>query len=223
MESPRQDIFTVVHKAIRALLYDVGAALQRTEFADAAQADALLARLATTVDMVREHARHESRFIFPEMRRFVPGVIDTLEAEHAAAELKLDALAFAAGVLDNALDPTAREAAGRELNRAFNDFLGAYLSHLHHEEQTVLPATWEHLSDTEIGALRANIQADTDPARYSEWLRWMFSAQTVGELTTLFKGVKLSAPPAMLQQMIDTARKTVGNQRWAAIKHHAGL
>ena len=89
--------------------------------------------------------------------------------------------------------------------------------------QAVLPATWKHLGDAEIGAIRTKIQQDTDPSRYAEWLRWMFSAQTVGELVTLFKGVKVSAPPAILQQMIDTARQTVGDRRWPTIRHQAGL
>ncbi len=223
MGTARQDLFTVIHKAIRALLYDLGAELQRTEFADAEASHAVLERLDTTLAMIGEHARHENQFIFSELRHAVPRLVDDLEAEHVAVEAQAEAIARKVAALHQTCEPEARTQAGQELNHGFNEFVAAYLAHMNREEREALPATWAHFDDGQIGAMRTRIQRDTDPGRYREWLRWMFASQTESELVTLFSGVKSSAPPDILAQMTGVASQTLGDSRWGSVRTRAGL
>ena len=220
--SQRQDIFTVVHKAIRALLYDLGKALQAADFSEPSSRH-VLDRLRLTLEMLAEHARHEERFIFAEIHRFEPGLVAALEAEHKSVEAKARRLSMAIDDLCAAVDDESRVLSSEALNRRFNEFVAAYFSHLNREEDEVLPATWKHLTDREIGEMRTRIQQDTAPERYTEWLRWIFSSQTTAELVKLFNGVRSSAPPEILSKMKQVAEDTVGTQRWKTIAERASL
>ena len=81
--------------------------------------------------------------------------------------------------------------------------------HLNNEEATLLPLTWKYLTDDQIRAIRAKIQMATPPERYGEWLKWMISSLNVNELIGLFSGMKMAAPPQVLEKMKLLAEKNL--------------
>src|SRR4051812_8769660 len=87
---PRVDLFTTVHKAIRALIYHLGTMLQTADFADEGTAKACLAALEHFLELLHEHAGYEDRTVFAAMRKFEPEMIDQLESEHGELGVRLD-------------------------------------------------------------------------------------------------------------------------------------
>ena len=79
---PRVDLFTTIHKAVRAVIYDAARSLQSADVDDDA-GTRTLDRLEHTLGLLEEHHDHEERSIFPRVRAFEPKLIAELESQHA--------------------------------------------------------------------------------------------------------------------------------------------
>ena len=82
------------------------------------------------------------------------------------------------------------------------------------EEVTILPATRKCFTDEQLGAMRANIQRNTPPERYAEWMSWMFPLLNINELTDTFVGLKKSAPAPVFENMARIAEQAISEERW---------
>ncbi len=62
---PRFDMFTSIHKAIRAMVYETGGALQTADFADGASAAGAVGRLEPVLVLLAEHHETEESSYSP--------------------------------------------------------------------------------------------------------------------------------------------------------------
>lgn len=219
----RVDLFTTVHKAIRALIYDLSMMLQTTDFTDERARNACLAGLEHFLELLHEHAGYEDRTVFAATHRFEPETIDQLEEEHHQIAAHLDQVHKSIGRVKSAATDQERIEAGAELNRSANKFIAFYLGHLAREEDTVLPATFKYFSDQELMGMRAEVQRTTTPARFAEWMRWMFPSVNINELTEYFRTIKAHAPPPFYEAMSQVAHMSLGELRWRDLQIRAGL
>lgn len=217
------DVFTTVHKAIRALIYDLSMMLQTADFTDERARNACLAGLEHFLELLHEHAGYEDRTVFAATHRFEPQMIDTLEEEHHQIAAHLEQLhKRIAGVKAAKTDQEWIES-GAELNRSANTFIAFYLGHLAHEEDTVLPATLKYFNDDELMGMRAEVQRAATPARFAEWMRWMYPSVNINELTEMFRTLKAHAPPPFFEAMSQVAHMSLGELRWRDLQLRAGL
>jgi hemerythrin-like domain-containing protein len=218
---PRVDLFTSIHKALRAIIYDTGPGVQVFD-AGGPERAAVLERLERTLGMLEEHHELEERAVFPHVRRFEPEMVTQLEAQHEEVRRRLGTTGNALAVVRGAgIDDG--QAAAAQLNRRFNDLVAYYLTHLAYEEDTALPATQRHFSDDELQAMQAEILGAITPDRYADWMKWMLSALNRVELTDMFRGMKATAPPAALEGMKQLAAAVLGQDRWEAVARQAQL
>lgn len=219
----RVDIFTTVHKAIRALIYDLSMMLQTADFTDQRARNACLAALEHFLELLHEHAGYEDRTVFAATHRFEPELIDSLEEEHLQIAVHLDRLHKSIATVKSAMTDQERTEAGAELNRSANKFIAFYLGHLAHEEDTVLPATLKYFGDQELMAMRAEVQRTATPARFAEWMRWMYPSVNINELTEMFRTLKAHATPQFYEAMSQVAHMSLGELRWRDLEIRAGL
>jgi len=90
---------------------------------------------------------------------------------------------------------------GDKLNRTANDLFAYYLTHLNGEEATIVPAMWKHFTDEQLVAMRTNVERNTPPERYAEWMRWVLPSLNLNELTGMFMGLKKGAPAPVFENM----------------------
>ncbi len=219
----RVDLFTTVHKALRALIYHLSTMLQTADFTDERATNASLAALEHFLELLHEHAAHEDRTVFAATHKFEPEMIDTLEAEHHEIGERLARVHRDIDGIRAAKTDQERIAGGAALNRSVNSFIAFYLQHLMHEEDTVLPATWKYFSDEELIGMRLDVQRNTPPARFAEWMRWMFPAMNINELTGMFQGLKAHAPAPFYEAMCQVANVSLGEVGWRALQQRASL
>jgi hemerythrin-like domain-containing protein len=219
----RVDLFTTVHKAIRALIYDLSMMLQTADFTDERARNACLAALEHFLELLHEHAGYEDRTVFAATHKFEPEIIDRLEAEHHQIGTHLDQVHHSIDRVKAATTDQERIEAGAGLNRSVNQFIAFYLGHLAHEEDTVLPATFKYFTDEELTGMRAEVQKTTTAARFAEWMRWMYPSVNINELTEMFKGLKAHAPPPFYEAMSQVAHMSLGELRWRDLQLRAGL
>jgi hemerythrin-like domain-containing protein len=220
---PRVDLFTTVHKALRAVIYQLSMMLQTADFTDERATNASLAALEHFLELLHEHAGHEDRTIFAVMHKFDSAMIDQLESEHKEIDVHLDEVHASIAKVKAATTPEERIAAGGALNVSVNNFIAFYLAHLMAEEKTVLPASWKYLTDQELAAMRIDVQQHTSPVRFAEWMRWMFPAMNINELIGMFRGLKMHAPPQFYEAMCQTANVSLGEVGWRALQQRADL
>ena len=219
---PRFDLFTTIHKALRAMIYETGGALQTADFADERATGRAVEGLVPLLGLLQEHHDLEEQFVFPRVKPFEPQLVDELQAQHHEVERLL---AVASGALDGArtADGGARLGAGVDLNRRFNELTAVFLEHLAHEEATLLPATWKHFTDEQLGAIQGSIMASMPPERLMQSLEWMFKGLNRMELVEILGGAKATMPPPALDPVRALGAEILAPDAWEAVRAQAGL
>jgi Hemerythrin HHE cation binding domain len=165
-QTPREDIFTPIHKGIRSMIYDLGTKLQKTDFTDVAATNAILTQLkhnlqsansTCIVCMLHEHGGHEDQSIFPQLAPFDSNAVDVMIQEHVEITQQMVEISKVADELSQLNDKGQRIEMSNQLNSMVNNLLASYLVHLNNEEATLLPLTWKYLTDDQIRAIRAKI------------------------------------------------------------------
>jgi hypothetical protein len=227
------DILTPIHKAIRAMIYDLGVQLQTTDFTDLAQSEAVVSQLnheftaAITSNcilcLVHHHGLGEEMQAFPELAHLDGPLIDRLMTEHRQFEMRLGPLSRMGRELSNVSDPARRIQLGIRLNRGANEFFAAYFAHMNEEEEKLLPLLWAHFTDDQIIAFSTHIEESMPPGRFQEYMRWMLPSLNANELTEMFRGIKLEADPEVLGAFTSLAETHVDPARWRVVKSRVGM
>ncbi|MFZ0892617.1 MAG: hemerythrin domain-containing protein [Thermoplasmata archaeon] len=227
------DILTPIHKAIRAMIYDLGDQLQTTDFTDLAQTEAVVRQLkheftaAITSNcilcLVHHHGLGEEMQAFPELAKFDGPLIDRLLKEHRQFEMRLSALSKIGTQLESLSEPAARIRMGIRLNRGANEFFAAYFAHMNEEEEKLLPLLLEHFTDEQIIAFSTHIEESMPPERFQEYMRWLLPSLNANELTEMFRGIKMEPDPEVLGAFTSLAENHVDPARWRIVKSRVGM
>lgn len=216
----KQDLYTGVHKAIRALIADAARRVQTADYESRSEREAVAAALRAALAMVSEHGTQEERFIHSRLRAVAPELVAMIEAEHHALDELREVVT---GALRDALAAPVdrRAAAWAMLDRAISRWTAAHLSHMVDEEESLLPATWKHFSNEQLVEIRTAMQRDTKPLHYERWLRWFVRGMSNPELAALLIAVRES-PPEIYATILGVARDELG-PRWDAVRERARL
>lgn len=219
---PRFDLFTSIHKALRAMIYATGGVLQTADFADERAVERAAAALKPTLGQMQHHHDLEEAHVFPMVRPFEQEMIDDLRAQHEQVERLIG---VAAGATDEAVsaDAAERVVAGVELNRRYNELTALFLEHLAHEEATLLPATWKHFDDARLMAVQGAIIQTQQPEDLMQSLRWMFKGLNRMELVEILSAAGATMPPPALDAVRELGAANMDPAAWAVVREQAGL
>ena len=214
------------------MIYELGSELQTLDFTDERATESMVTKLredlsaassACIVCLLHGHSTDEENYVFPDVRTYEPALIDTLLAEHREVVRKIAEVWKVANELKALRGREERIEVGDKLNRTANDLFAYYLTHLKGEEATLIPAMWRHYTDEQLVAMRANVQSHIPPEVFAVWMRWVLPALNINELTGMFIGLRKGAPAPVLERMSQLAEKSLGQDRWAAVKARAAL
>lgn len=229
----RVDLFTPVHKGLRAMLYGLSGRLQTNDFADAEATRQLVVDLENSFEAARsagcvlcafaQHASTEESVIFPPASGAANALIaDLIRDHHELTRRELEIGTSARGLL-TLPTPEERIAAGVRVNQLANELFGAYIVHMNREETELVPVMRERFTDQEQLAMQGGIIAKFPPDQLMALLGWMLPAVNVTELSELLAGVKRTAPAPLLKAVTDLCDVRVEPARWAAVKLRVGL
>jgi hypothetical protein len=215
MNSPRVDLYTAVHKALRFDMYQTGSLLARTNFADGAERDAALAALDRSVAFFAEHLQHEDRHVMPRLESAAPDLARELGGDHVEHEETFGALRALRVELASVQGGDAI-GLGVKLCRAWNAMVAHQSVHMNREESAANGALWAAYTDDELAATRAAVQGSIPPPRFVEWMHIMAPNMNHQELAGMLTGMKMAAPPEVFARMSGLVQQLVGS-RWVAI------
>jgi len=211
----RTDLFTPVHKAIRALLYETAALAARTAFADVEERTRLAQRVRALFAHLEEHQGLEDAVVMPELERVAPALFAELQNEHVrVGGLQLEI----AGLLDRLERAAAgeHETLGQRLQHRLHRLVAAHLAHLEREEVEANRALWSHFVDADLQVLHARILARIAPPRMAEWMALILPALAKPERGRLLGSMRRKMPASVFASVTAPARVALGEQAWDA-------
>ncbi|WP_238010660.1 hemerythrin domain-containing protein [Dactylosporangium sp. AC04546] len=213
----RVDLFTGIHKAIRAGLFDLTVRAGATDWSDPAERAELGACWDAMAELLQSHTEHEDHHIF----RLLDGHEAALalpEDDHRDLDDLLADLQDRFATLRAGADPAGGLAWYRDLAR----YVGTMLHHLHEEETAIMAAIWQVRTDEELVACRAEFLAATPASVTRTSIRWMLPAldrpARLGWLTGL-----AAAPAPVRESVADLAEQVLTGDDAAQARAALGL
>lgn len=201
--APRFDLYTGIHKAIRA---GCGETLQRlgaVDVDDEGEVQKTIGAFLAFLGQLRSHVMHENRFVHTAMEARHPGSASQVAGEHDDHLASIDALEREAFALAATPAAERREPALR-LYRHFALFVAENHQHMHHEETVHNAVLWEAYTDQELLAIELAIIASQTPQSMAGWLHWFAPALSTAELAPMLAGARGGMPADAFEAMVSS-------------------
>ena len=204
MARTRFNIYRYAHKSLRLLLAELIERAGRTDFRDQDELGRLREDTELTLRMVRSHARHEATFLGPLLQLYCPELGTKVTEDHAQHDALLDGL----WLLLVSTDPHRTDASlrGQEFNLGLARCAGELLIHMSEEEQLVLPALWQKVSDKTLQTVSESLLANMAQGDQVVWLKSMLRALNRRERVALLARMRATLPAPTFAAIVDSAR-----------------
>jgi len=214
----RHNVFYLVHKGLRVMLYDAAVSLQQTDFSNRAEAAGALAKINDVLYTFDNHARHEDSFIIPAVAIYEPETAESFEKEHVEDHRLANRLKNLLVIYDNAFFAEERSVCGSAIVRAFTEFLVFNLNHMAKEEELLNQALWEHYTDEQIIAKHQQLLASIAPDEMQAVVKWMMRGISNADMIEWLKNVKQTSPEFVYNNLLDIAAAEISELRFAFIQ-----
>lgn len=211
--APRYDLYTAIHKGLRAWMSDALMLAGRVDPFDATELDDFAGKLRALLRVCRKHLEHENKYVHSAMERAIPGTSGQIAAEHVHHEEELARIETALAGLERA-EWTARPAAAQRLYRHLVLFVAENFVHMNREETAHNAVLWSTHTDLELAEIEQTIVASLSPDEMAEILRQMVPAISAPERAALFTGMRLNAPSEVVDQLLAIVQPHLSNRDW---------
>ncbi len=212
-EGRRVDLYTTIHKGLRAFMAHTLEAVGRMDANDDAEVAQTLSELRGLLGLMRTHMHVENQFLHPALEARRPGAARRTAVDHAEHERTLEALHAALLAAERSAE-AARAAAATHLYRQLSLFVAENLAHMQIEETENNAALWAAYSDVELAQLHDALLASIPPQERSLALRWMVPALSPAERAGMLTEMQAKLPAAAFAGILAALRLHVGERDW---------
>jgi hypothetical protein len=199
----RFNSFNMIHKALRAMLYDTALCLQQIYFADIEEADDALNKVETVIAQFDQHALHEDTYVLPAIRILDPNLVAVFEGEHEEDHALGEKLKHIINMFRATSGAEERIACGSALIHAFREFMIFNLEHMAKEEVDINKVLWENYTDAQLMEINARIVASIPAEEKIISSKWMMRGVNKMEAIAWLKGVKKTAPSFVFESLLE--------------------
>lgn len=214
----RYNIFNQIHKGLRGLLYETALAIQQTDFNNREEAKAITAQLAEAIELFEKHADTEDLLVFPALQEYEPSVLLVFEAEHDkdhALGQKLKELLF---VLTHSISGETKLQTGKNIQKAFVEFMVFNLAHMEKEETVINKLLWRYYTDEQLHEITQKIVAQISPEMMAKYSRYMVRGLNNQEITSWLKEAKTNTPEFVFGSLMTIAERELHSHRWLQVR-----
>ena len=198
----RFNIYTQIHKGLRAFMSEVLVAVGRADPDDLSEVDSTLESVRALLAFAQVHLEHEEHFIHPAMEARRPGASADSHGDHAGHLRTFEALQAAVRAVEwNS--PSQRAQALLQLYRQLALFVAENFEHMHVEETQNHAVLTSCYTEEEVLALNRRLVAAVKPADMATALRWMVPASHAGERTVQLCSMQRAAPASVVAGVLD--------------------
>jgi hypothetical protein len=213
----RYNSFNIIHKGLRAALYQTALQLQQTDFTENDQAEEALNKVKEIVMLFEGHAHKEDNFVLPLINEYEPSIVATFNSEHVEDEKLGKELNSAVEKLASSSTAFEKIVAGRELTESFIRFMVFNLNHMAKEEDIINKILWRYYSDDEIKAVVGKISQADPPWIQEFYVKWMIRGINNTEAITWMKAIEKGVPPIVFQSLVQKAEQELPSNRFQKI------
>jgi Hemerythrin HHE cation binding domain len=209
----RYNLFYMVHKGLREMLYTTAGRLQQIDFTEAEETEPALAQVQQVLFLFDKHANTEDDFVLTAIEAYEPSVVTLFEEEHVQ-DHELSNRLRSLLVMFNGLTTDAEKIQlGSAIRLAFTEFLVFNLKHMAKEENVLNNLLWRYYSDEELQGITQKIIAQIPPDKMHLYSTWMIRALSNNEISNWLKEVKNTAPDFVFNSLLEIAEKELPQQR----------
>lgn len=221
-EAARFDMYSGIHKALRAAMADALLAVGRVDPFDDAEVAQMGERVHQLLALCGSHVVHENGFVHAAIEARAPGASGPVAREHEEHCRELAQLAQRLNAFV-AADPGERVNAGASLYRALALFIAANFEHMHLEETAHNALLWAHYSDAELVAIHDHLLASIPAEDMMVIARWLLPALPPQERALMLADMRAKAPAPAFTAMLDLARASLGQRDWRKLERALDL
>lgn len=199
----RYNTFNMIHKALRAMLYDTALTMQQTYFADTADAAIAMEKMNEVIFAFEQHGMHEDTILMPVIASYDPATIASFEQEHLEDLGMGNKLKHLQKIYNATETSEERVLAGSVITRAFREYMVFNLEHMQREEVELNKILWDYYTDQELLEINARIVATIPPAEMASAAQWFMRAINKDEATKWLISVKESAPEFVFDSLFE--------------------
>lgn len=214
----RFNTFNMIHKALRALLYDTALALQQTSFGNEDEAKTALRKVETVIAQFEQHAHHEDNFVLPMIASYEPALVEEFEKEHVEDHRIGEHLVHLVNIFSAASGEEECMVAGSGVAKAFMDFMIFNLQHMAKEEMLLNPVLWAYYTDEQLMEMNGRIVASIPTPEKAVVSQWMMRGISNHEAIRWLKAVKRNAPEQDFQLLWSLADSELPVHRRIVVK-----
>jgi hypothetical protein len=212
-EAPRFDLYSGIHKALRAMMADTLLALGRMDPADDAEVAQVTERVLQLLGFCGSHLAHENAFVHPAIEARAAGASERIAHEHEEHERHIAELSRQAAQLQ--LAPAAgRGAAAQSLYRELALFIAGNFQHMHVEETAHNAVLWARYTDAELAALHDALVSSIPPDEMMQVARWLVPSMNAPERALMLADMRAKAPPPAFAAVLDLVRPHLSARDW---------
>lgn len=216
-EAPRFDMYTGIHKAMRAVMADTLLALGRLDAGDEEELADVSQRVLQLLGMCESHLAHENAFVHRAIEARAPGASDAIAHEHAEHRQAIAALASQVAAVQSA-PVHHRHAAALALYRALSLFVAENLQHMHVEETAHNAVLWARYTDAELVAIHDELVASIPPEEMMGFARWLVPFMNPLERFHLLADMRAKAPAPAFEAVLAVVRPHLAPREWQKLE-----
>lgn len=221
-EAPRFDMYSGIHKALRALMADSLLALGRMDSNDAADVAQCAERVRGLLAICAGHVRHENDFVHAAIEARAPGASAAIAHEHEDHVQHIAGLGDLVTAVCNAA-PEHRAAAAARLYRELALFVADNFRHMHVEETAHNAVLWARYTDAELVEIHDALVASVPPQEMMAIARWLVPSVNPLERLHLLLDMRAKAPAEAFEAIIATVLPHLTAGEWAKLANGLGI
>lgn len=204
-EAPRFDMYTGIHKALRAFMADTLLTVGRMDPADPADVDQAAERVLQLLGFCGGHLAHENAFVHAAIEARSPGGSARISFEHEEHAREIAALADRVARLRLAA-PAQKAPEALALYRELALFVAANFQHMHVEETAHNALLWARYSDAELVEVHDALVASIPPEEMMVTARWLMPFMNPAERAMLVGDMRAKAPAEAFAAIMGVVR-----------------
>ena len=216
----RFNLFQLLHKGLKASLYQVSLQLQQTDFGVEEDAEESIGKLFEVLMLFRDQADKEKNFILPLIREFEPSLAATLDNAYLKSN-DLSVLIYHLVERFSALAGiTERIDHGNKILDSFQNFTVQNLQHLSEKETVVNTVLWRYYTDEEIIHLSGRMERYSVPWIADFYAAWISRGLNDRELVQWLTAIRISMPAAAYKTILQKMQKDFPQARYNKINRY---
>lgn len=213
----RYNIFHLIHKGLRAALYDTAWKLQQADLSQVETAEAMLDPVREAVLLIDQHNRKIKSTILPLIDPFEPAVACCLGEEHSEVTSLGKSLTLLADSLQYLGSEMEKQNTLRQITDVFIEYMVLNLRRMNREEKVLHQVLGRYYSAEEIRHTVAHVIQSTPPWMQDFYAKWMLRGMNDQETIAWMKAIRRGMPVIVYQTIFTKAAQELPAGRFSRI------